>query len=347
MSRQKETLELMEISVLITPPNENGEVRHLPTTVKLGRAYSTQAPKTERGLFDSLEKRPDEERTISISGLSKAISETDLSHYIYAIRKTLYNQSYTTRHEQENSGIFEEETTNIKPMEVATGRGKKQIERRPFYKAEIITSLLDLCKEAYGTDRPTSEQKKRMAKTIEIVHSSPVKITFPNGDTLEAPLCLCNAKYTRKEDGAVFYNLGLNPIFTGKESVTNFAQLPQRANHLITYALKERKQRRTEAHLRFMERLAMQDPSKPFRIALDNLLNYLNLSEYFKKDAKKVWGRTEVEQKEGKLWGIFQIAIDTGQLLDFPKVESRQSDGMTMFVFSLNPDYCKPSEEEA
>lgn len=345
-NNDSEPIQAIDLDIMLTPRGEDGEVRHAPATFKLGRAYSTQAPTAESHLFSSTEEKTEEERTISISGLTKEISETDLSHFIFAIRKTLYNQSYTTRNEDVNSGIERTETDKVKPITALIGKGKKQTtEVRKFYTGHIISSLVDLCKEAYGVDKPTTEQKKRMAKVIEIVHKTPLKITFPNGDKLEAPLCVNLGKYTRAEDGAIFYDLAVNPIFTGKEAVTNFAQLPQRANHQLTAAIKERKQRRTEAHLRFMERLAMQDPSKPFTIALDNLLHYLNLTDYYKKDAKKIWGRNETDQKNGRLWQLFQIAIDTGQLLDFPKVEQRKSDAMTMFVFQLNPDYCKDAEK--
>ena len=349
MSKQKETqsskdnfLNQEDISVLLSPQGATGEVRHAPESFKMGRTYSTTAPNTERGLFDSLEEQPEEERSITISGLTKTISETDLSHYIYAVRKILYNQSYTARNEDVNSGIVREETKAVKPLEHISGKGKKQRrELRPYYKPQILTSLIDLCKEAYGTDRPTTEHKKRIAKIIELVHSTPLIVEFPNGDKLEAPLVVNMCKYTRKEDGAIFYQLAPNPIFSGKEAASNFAQLPQRANYLLTSAIKDRGQRRTEAHLRFMERLAMQDPNKPFSIGLDNLLNYLNLTEYFRKNPKNVWGRTEADQRSGKLWAIFQIAVDTGQLKELPRIEQRSSDGKTMFVFTLNPDYCK------
>lgn len=341
-TREENILNGADISVLLSPQGATGEVRHAPDSFKMGRTYSTTAPTTEKGLFDSLEEQPEEERSITISGLTKTISETDLSHYIYAVRKILYNQSYTARNEDVNSGIVREETKAVKPLEHITGKGRKQRrELRPFYKPQILTSLIDLCKEAYGTDRPTTEQKKRVAKIIELVHSTPLIIEFPNGDKLEAPLVVNMCKYTRKEDGAIFYQLAPNPIFSGKEAVSNFSQLPQRANYQLTAAIKDRGQRRTEAHLRFMERLAMQDPSKPFSIALDNLLNYLNLTSYYKKNPKNVWGRTEADQRQGKLWCIFQIAVDTGQLSDFPRIEQRKSDGMTMFVFTLNPEYCK------
>ncbi len=331
-----------DMSLLLSPQGATGEVRHAPESFKMGRTYSTTAPTTEKGLFDSLEEQPEEERTFTISGLTKTISETDLSHYIYAVRKILYNQSYTARNEDVNSGLSREETTAVKPLEHITGKGKKERrELRPYYKPVILTSLIEICKEAYGTDRPTTEHKKRIAKIIELVHSTPLIVKFPNGDKLEAPLVVNMGKYTRKEDGAILYHLIPNPIFTGKEAVSNFAQLPQRANYLLTSAIKKRKQRRTEAHLRFMERLAMQDPNKTFSIGLDNLLNYLNLTEYYKKDSKKIWGKTEADQKNGKLWGIFQIAVDMGQLKELPRIEERTSDGMTMFVFTLNPDYCK------
>ena len=259
--KHKETL-LGESSVERLGFNE--QHKPLPDTYKVGRDDQLQLSKIERDLFTDMEEK--ESGNYIISGLSKQVTELDFTAFSFAIGQILYNQSYQSGNTETNSGISKK-------------LAKKATEKlgSNMYNGEIVTSLNDLCRLAYGVDAPDQRQKKTMSTLVDTIHKTPVVIQFPNGDTLESSLCVIIDKYTRAEDGAVLYNLYLNPIFCSNVE-RNFGELPQD----ITKRLSEATKKKTTAHYRLLRLLSIQAKGSVFTRTIDELIKELGLAEAYR-----------------------------------------------------------------
>lgn len=243
---------------------------NIPSSYKVGRDAQLQLSSIERNLFTDMEEK--EIGNYVISGLSKQVTELDFTAFSFAVGQILYNQSYQSGNLDTNSGRTKTKSTNLTEKTKADQ-----------YSGDIVTSLNDLCKLAYGVDSPDSRQKKVMATLVETLDSTPVLIKFPNGDTLESKLCATMDRYTRKEDGAIFYNLFLNPIFCSNVK-SNFGELPQDILQRLSLATT----RKTTADYRLIRLLSIQRKDKPVVRTIGELISELGLYEGYKKNKGRV-----------------------------------------------------------
>ena len=241
----------------------------LPPSFKMGRDAALQLSKAEGDIFTDMKK---EGRGVYIiTEIRKVVNELDLACFSLAVCQILYNQSFQSGNIETNSGLSDEID-----KDATEELGYAQ------YNGYIITSLNDLCRLAYGVDAPDFRQKKAMWTLIEALDKTPVVIQFPNGDKLEKKLCTTESRYTRKEDGAVYYKLLLHPIFCSNV-MNNFGELPQD----ITKRLSKVTKKKTAAHLRLLRLLSLQTKNRPFVRKMNELLKELNLHEAHKKDRRR------------------------------------------------------------
>lgn len=288
--------------------------KHIPATFKMGRQVSMQLQKIERDLFTDLEEK--QSGNYIVRGIEKKVSEYDFHAFSIAMAKILYNQSYQSGNEKENSGVKKEIAGTAKD-------GKAR------YSGNIVATLNEICREAYGVDTPSTEKRKAMATLLDTLHNNQVHIDFPNGDTLKATLCATMGIYTRKADGATIYNLVLNPIFC--EAVeNNFALLPQYTMQRLALTT----DRQTAAHLKLLKLLAMQDKRRPYTRYFTELLKDMGLDEaYNNKPAR-------TEQQSLK---IFDDMVGVGIITSY-STETKTIHNKTRIdkvTFTLNPDFNK------
>ena len=301
------------------------EWNSLPETFKVGRDASLQLAKIQRDLFTDMEEQ--QSGNYIVSGLPRKITRTDFSAFSFAVGQILYNQSYQSGNTDTNSGLSQQ----IAPkMRAQTGH--------TYYGGEIVASLKDLCRYAYGEEEPNKVQRVAMATLIDTIHSTPVTITFPNGDKVEASLCVKMGVFTRAKDGAITYHLILNPIFC--ENVKrNFAEFPQDLMKRLTAVTKQK----TEAHLRLTMLLGLQDKRKPFVRRIDQLIEDLGLTEAYKAQ------RTRTEKQIKKLIKEMEAL---GIITPPTKIETDivgRKERISKVTFHLNPNFVrveKPDEQK-
>lgn len=312
-----------ELYLITHPKGATGERIGEQGTFKISRRYLLHAPAIERNLFSELTE-PTEETDIVISGLTKKVSELDLASLTFAVGKILYDQSHTARNEEYNTGLYSAE-------DAKTTDGL----RRGGY---IVTSIIDLCRIAYGTKDPTSAQKKKMKSLIELVDTTPVTFTFPNGDRLDSKIFTTMNGFTKADGGATYIDLAINPIFCGNFLKNDYGLFPHDSTLRLTEALRSRGERPTAQHYWLMEWLSAQRETKPKAIGLDNLLRNLNLTEYYRKDRKKAEKKLESLFASMRGIGLLRSDLDENPVRGF-----RQADAEPMFTFYINPDWSKPT----
>lgn len=291
--------------------NQRGEpAKAIPKSFKAGRDYTVQSNDVEKNLFSDLIKQ--EASSYVVSGLPRVVSELDLSAFLFASQQILYNQSYIAGNTINNSGISQ---TLAKKITEATG-----IEQ---YSGEIVATLNEICKLAYGTKEPSTQQKKAMKALIDLLHTTPVEITYSNGRKVKAYMCVKMYEDYRPEDNALAYNLHLNPILC--QSNKGWAELPQN----IMFRLSEATKRRTPAHIKLLRQLSMQDKRKPFAIAIDDLLKRLGMWEAYKEQKKRTLNQ---------LNKVFGDMVKIGIITDTPK-QGTAANGVQTFIFTLNPNF--------
>lgn len=266
----------------------------LPSNFKEGRAATFALAKVEkeRTLWTDMEEK--ESGNIIIHGITRKVNEMDFYAFCLAARQILYNQSLKSGHDKENSGLILQESEAFN-RETGVKR----------YNGNIVASITDLCR-GYGTDKPSLQQRKKMNALLDVLHSTPVKITFPNGDVLEKWLCVKSERYKRKEDGAILYNLILNPIFC--EDIGSYSLLPQD----IAFRLSEATPRLSAEHYRLLNLLKVQDKRKPFVRYVGTMVEELGITEAFK--AK----RTRTENRLIELFEVMKkVEIITGYKIDY------------------------------
>ena len=292
-----------------------------PDTFKIGREVSLQLAKVERDLFTDLEEK--ESGNYIVSGLSRKVTGMDFSAFSLAVGQILYRQSYQSGYTDTNSGLSQ----NIAPKLLdQTGH--------TYYGGEIVTTLKDLCRYAYGEEEPNKVQRAAMATLIDTLHSTPVGITFPNGDKVEAYLCVKMGRYTRKKDGAVYYHLVLNPIFC--ENVRrNFSEFPQDVTKRLTATTKQK----TEAHYKLLLLLGRQDKRKPFVRNIDTLLEELGLMEAYKINTSRT---------EKKLLSLFEDMTKVGIITSYETetFTSRKKKRISKVTFTINPNFTKKAKDD-
>lgn len=288
------------------------KTKHIPATFKMGRQVSMQLQKIERDLFTDLEEK--QSGNYIVRGIEKKVSEYDFHAFSIAMAKILYNQSYQSGNEKENSGVMRKAVTG--------GKNTR-------YAGSVVATLNDICKEAYGADTPSTEQRKAITTLLETLHQNKVHIDFPNGDTLDATLCATMGIYTRKEDGAVTYALTLNPIFC--EAVeNNFGLLPQ--DTIKRLALTTNRQ--TAAHLKLLKLLAMQDKRKSYVRYFTEILKDIGLEDAYKANTART---------EKQVLNIFDTMVKVGIVSTYSTdtIKKKGKDRVDKVTFELNPDFNK------
>lgn len=301
-----------EVTLTFTKPE--------PPFFKVGRYAALQFSKVERDLFTDMEEA--ESGNYIISGLTKQVTELDFTAFTFAVGQILYNQSYKSGNEDVNSGLKREVAT---PITDATGEKS--------YTGNIVTSLNELCRLAYGVKEPSTELRKKMATLIDTIDQKPVNIQYPNGDKMESKLCVTMNKYTREKDGAILYDLYLNPIF-GSRIKNQFGLLPQNITEILDKVCKKNKQRKTAAHYILLRLLSVQDKRQPFPRTIDRLIYELRMEEYFKKDKRKA---------EKQLLSICTSMKEIGILNSYEVFyrETVRGKRIEKINFHLNPNFAK------
>lgn len=311
----------------VAPEDLYIEGRRIPQNFKVGRNYLTQAHNVEPDLFSKL--RASEESQYTISGLTSSVSLLDLSSFRFAAVQILYNQSYLSGHEKNNSGLTETMHTGATEAQLAGHTGAAA------YYGDIAASLNDICRYAYGINEPTTKDRDKIKALIDVLHNTPVKIKYPNGDERESYLCVKTDKYYRKADNALFYRLHLCPIFCMGVS-TNFAELPQDTMSRLTTAIKARKQRKSVAHIRLLELLAEQRKDRPFCRSVKQLYETLGMWETYKVTPSRA---------HKQLFAIFQIMVDIGIIESLP-IQGVGADGWEEYTFTLSKDFVKRRQQQ-
>lgn len=308
--------QIRDISLILEKPE--------PPFFKVGRYAALQLSKVERDLFTDMEEA--KSGNYIISGLTKQVTELDFTAFTFAVGQILYNQSYKSGNEDINSGLKRE--LSKKPTQ-ATGEAQ--------YYGSIVTSLNELCRLAYGVEEPSTELRKKMVTLIDTIHIQPVKIKFPNGDRMDSVLCATMGKYTRAKDGAILYDLHLNPIF-GSQIQRQFGELPQDVILCLEKSCKEKKQRKQAAHYLLLRWLSVQDKRYPHKLTIDVIIQVLRMEEYFKKDKGKA---------EKQILTICKIMEDVGILSSHEVAYRETGKGKRIdnITFHLNPNYIRTTQE--
>ena len=292
-------------------------------TFKVARDAILQLSKIERNLFTDIEEA--ESGNYIISGLQKYVTELDFTAFTFAVGQILYNQSYQSGNEDINSGIKREKAKTL---------SKKVGET--MYNGNIVTSLSELCRLAYGTE-PTTELKKKMATLIDTIDKKPVEIKFPNGGLLESKLCITMDKYTREKDGAIFYNLYLNPIF-GSRIQNQFGELPQDVIAKLDKACKVRKQRKQTAHYLLLRWLSAHDKRYSHTLTIDTIIQEVRMEEYFRKDRGKA---------DKQLISILDTMVDIEILSKYDiEYSSGRRRHIAKVTFHLNQNFIRQTKDK-
>ena len=297
--------------------------KELPQHFKLARDAALQLSKVERNLFTDMEEA--QSGNYIISGLTKQVTELDFTAFTFAVGQILYNQSYQSGNTDTNSGVSRKKADKV----------SKQL-GTDTYKGEIIVSLSELCRLAYGAE-PSTETKKKMAALIDTFHKTPVRVKFPNGDEVENYLCVKMGKYTREKDGAVLYDLYLNPIF-GSRIQNQFGELPQDVIAKLDKACKGRKQRKQTAHYLLLRWLSAQDKRYSHTLTIDTLIQEIRMEEYFRKDRGKA---------DKQLLSIFDTMVDIGILSKYDiEYSSGKRRHIAKVTFHLNQNFIRLTKED-
>ena len=291
----------------------------VPDSYKLGRDSTLQLAKIERNLFTDMEER--DSGNYIVSGLNKKVTELDFTAFSFAVGQILYNQSYQSGNVETNSGI----------SKTISRKMSKTFEEQA-YTGDIVTSLNDLCRLAYGVEAPDQRQRKTMSTLIDVIHSTPVTIQTPKGAKIESILCACMEKYTA-EDGAISYNLHLHPIFCHGVA-NNFAELPQDLTKRLSGATKKK----TLSHYRLIRLLSNQDKGKPFVRTIAQLLADLALDEAYNKDR----GRTE-KQLLSVIDSMKDIELLSSYDIEYMTIRNKKAIGK--ITFHLNRDFIRHTQE--
>lgn len=265
---------------------ESYSSNEVPDTFKVGRDAQLQLSKVEHTLFEKVEQ--EKAANYIISGVTRKISESDFLSFQFAVEQILYNQSYIKKNLKTNSGLTQTQAIAMTEESGST-----------FYVGNIVATLNDLCRLAYGVAEPSTQQRAAMSSLIDTLHNNPVVIQYPNGYTRESVLCARMDTFKGK-DGAITYNLHLNPIFCSNVE-RNFAELPQD----FMYKLNQSTERKTAAHLRLVRLLSMQDKRKPCVRYIPALVEEIGMGEQYKNQ------RTRTENQLRKM---FEAMVNVGIL---------------------------------
>ena len=294
--------------------------KSLPTSWKMGRDAALQLAAVERTLFTDLEER--ESGNYIISGLTKKITELDFTAFSFAVAQILYNQSYLSGNKDINSGISRKKNDIISEQIGAAA-----------YSGVIVVTLNELCRLGYGVAEPSTEHKKKITALINTLHKTPVKIKFPNGDELENYLCWIISKYTRAKDGAILYNLKLNPIL-GSRIQNQFGELPQD----ITERLSKATKKKSVAHYNLIRWLSVQDKRYTHTLYIDKIISILRMEEDYKKNRSRA---------DKKLLSVCESAKKIGILSEYTAHYATTGKGkyIQSIDFQPNPNFIRGQKD--
>jgi len=307
--------------------------RKLPSAFHISRNFEQNRGEYERTIFDSLLSKKDLALRQSEPGAilieqPKGVSPVMLKRLNLALAQELYNTSY-------NNGTTEQNTGLIKNNTLQDGTIIEPYKGRYSY-AQVIFPLTGITAQAYGLkkgEKPTNAQKNEMRETLQSVHNSGVNITYPNGDTMRQSLLLINSIYRRAKDGAIFYNVVLNPAFR-EELEKGYSEHPQDVMQRLAATGQI-----TEAKLDFLNLLGRYYRSGGvFERYKSTLLQELGLMELYRKYKKRA---------DDKLRALFQTMIDIKILSPTspdgganPK-ETTAPNGEIKYIFYYDPEYIK------
>lgn len=285
--------------------------KNIPTSYKFGRNAAIQLGKVERDLFSGLEEG---RRAYIISGIDRRISKMEFTAFSFAMAQTLYNESYIDGNSNTNTGRGE--------PQIAVTASKE--EGKTLYFGNIITSLNEICRLAFGTKNPDTQQRKSMQKVIDILDSVPVEIKANNGSYYKAWYCKKMGEGYSKENGELYYNLHLNPIFCSDVS-RNFGELPQDIMMRLSNAVSKK----TDTHYMLLRLLSIQAKHKPFVRSLGELLNELDLSEAYKANKSRT-----IKQLLAVCDSMKSIGMITNYGVDYQTIRAKRTITKITFHFT-------------
>ena len=252
-------------------------------TFRMGRDAHLQLAKVKRDLFTDLEEK--ESGNYIVSGLERCVSKLDFTAFGIAASQILYNQSQYKGGKAFNSGLTQSESKRA-----------TQIAGTTQYMGDVLVTLKDICRYAYGVDEPDYKQKKAMEKLLTTLHEKFITIHYPNGDMQNSHLCVIFDAYDRAADGAKLYHLRLHPIFCNKV-MRNFGELPQDVIRRLSSLVK----RKTEAHYELIRLIGLQKKGSNFSRYIGDLVEDLGLTEDYKTNRGRI---------ETRLSSLFDTAKD-------------------------------------
>lgn len=319
---------LQRIPELIDEVNKSGEEntilteyldelseKSVPDTYKSGRVGQLILAKAQkdRNLFTDVWER--ESGDFVLYGTEGDFSPVDFIAFRTGVSKILYNQSFQSGNEDLISGLKREEAKRISAFS-----------KKSTYAPVIAFSLNDLCRAGYG--ELTHEQRKKQAAIIQNFRLKDYPLMAPNGDILELPIINQLARYIRKRDGAIYYILQLNPFWN--DMAKGWAEIPQDySQRLAALPIK-----RTEALLLLSELLIYTDKRKPLHRNIGTLVEELQLTDAYKKDAKRT---------EEQLISYFEGMITTGVIKSYEveKGKVKRRIAITKVTFHFDPSFRK------
>ena len=305
-----------EVSLAFTKPD--------PPFFKYGRFAALQLSSLERDLFTDMYEA--QSGNFIIRGIEDKVSELDFTAFTLAIGQILYNQSYKSGNEDINSGVKRAEAKNL----------SKQLGETLYY-GSIITSLKDLCRLAYGVKEPSTEHKKRIATLIDTIDKKPLEIIYRGKGIRQTRLFAVMNKFTREKDGAILYDIYLNPIF-GYQIQKQYGLLPQDITARLEKSCKGNKLRKAPEHYLLIKWLCVQDKRTPRTLTIPEIVKELRMEKYFKKDKGKA---------EKHLLSICKTMEDIG-LLSSHEVTYRETGKgkrIEKITFYLNPNFTRTNKE--
>lgn len=288
---------------------------NLPSSFKVTRVSALQLSRMEKDLFSEIEAQ--EQGVFYISEIPQHVTAYDLTALNLAMAQILYNQSYLSGNLDTNSGYKREET-----------RTEEYKWKEPTFQGNIIVTLNDLCRAAYGVDKPDSKTRKRMRELIEAVEGKKVCIRRPDGQELKSNLfsvmnCLS------KKNGSVCYYICLNPIYC--YSIKNqFGELPQDIIKTLSKAVKKK----TAQHLLLLRWLCAQDKREAHKVYIGTIAQELRLEGQFKKNRARA---------EENILSVCDTMVEIGMLLTYD-IEYKTNTGarrVGAITFHLNPSFIR------
>nr|CDL65545.1 unnamed protein product [uncultured bacterium] len=289
------------------PTGVTGERMSSPTEFKVSRLYASQAKDGESSFWSLyLAER---------KGLSKIITESDLSSFAIAIAKIYYSQDHTTRHK----GLAE-----LKPILGDT-------------EGIILSTLNEISRESYGEIEPTSDQKKKIKQLITALHNNPITIKDRKGEPIEFFLITQIARKPSPKTGAITYLLKVNNLYLLEAIKNDYIKFPSDVMFRLTDSLRERKLKNRGRYIKLMRYLSQWTKTGVKKINFDTILSTIEMTDYYRKDKKK---------GEKLLSSLYSVMKDIGLLRSDLSENPVYSAKDNMITFYLNKEWSKDKNIE-